>query len=106
MIILISYAKLSNDFSNSHAYQKEKYQEANSRKEVQHFNYEHEQRLNRQNKCTPNDYHFIGSSFGKNSIPGINEVVSHKHINSINEPSFTEMKFSEEVNLSESNDSK
>ena len=75
-------------------------------KESKHLDYDSNLRHTKKNKYTSNDYHFIGSSFGKNSIPNIKEIVSQRQLNSIVEPSHTEMKYSEEVKLTESVDSK
>ena len=86
--------------------QKESDNKIDRTKDNKHLNYEQNQRNTKQNKWINSDYQFIGSSFGKHSIPAIKEIVNQKQLNSIVEPNYAEMKYSEEVKLTESNDSK
>lgn len=102
---LISCVMQNNILTNNHPSQRDNYQEFNLKREAQDIDYDHDKKQIKQNKGSNNDYHFIGSSFGKNSIPGIKEIINHKHTNSFIEPTFTEVKYSEEVKLTESNDS-
>jgi hypothetical protein len=50
-------------------------------------------------------YHFIGSSFGKDSVPTLREVVKTKNLHRRQEQSIYENKVSEEVKLTDTGES-
>ena len=54
------------------------------------------------NSTSQQNYHFIGSSFGKNSVPPLHEIVKVRQLLQRKEPTFYENKISEEVKLNDS----